>query len=288
MNVANPLSVLVLGLAILMTGLLSLALAPRGGRFRALPGWSGFWTFFGVVLVLLSRTPWWVSFPLLGLIVLASLREYFYLAPVRPQDRWAILIVYLSVPVTLYPVVIDELGAFMTAILIFLFLILPTGLSLGTRHDGLLDSMGRVLLAVLVFVLCGGHLAWMTHESVGHLELFGTLVIVSEFPQRVAGRLRMHNGVLRSIVGVVVSFVVAAAAGTWLAPVIGVTPRMGLCAGILVWIGVTAAGIVTSAVAHDLSLTPQNARFGRAALLDRIAPAFYAAPLYYHFLDYFA
>jgi predicted CDP-diglyceride synthetase/phosphatidate cytidylyltransferase len=63
---------------------------------------------------------------------------------------------------------------------------------------------------------------------------------------------------------------------------------MGLIAGLLVSTSVTAGGIVTAAVAYDLSLTTQSARLGRAAILDRITPAVYAAPLYYHCLSHFA
>ena len=88
--------------------------------------------------------------------------------------------------------------------------------------------------------------------------------------------------------GLGVSLVEAGGTGAWLAPVIGISRQMGFSAGILVFISVTAGGIVTAAVAHDLSLSTQSARLGRAALLDRITPAFYAAPLYYHFLDHFA
>ena len=288
MSVENPWSALALGIAVLVTGLPSLALASRGGRFRALPGWSGFWIFFGLLFVILSRVTHWISFPLLGLMLLGALREYFYLAPLRPKDRWAILFAYLSVPIALYAVILDSFGAFLTAILVFLFLILPTGISLGERQKGLLDSMGRVLLGLLVFVFCGTHLAWMAHEPLGHLELFGVLVIVSEFPQRVAGRFRLGPGAVRSWVGMLVSFVLAAGIGAWLAPVIDVAPRMGLIAGLLVSTSVTAGGIVTAAVAYDLSLTTQSARLGRAAILDRITPAVYAAPLYYHCLSHFA
>jgi predicted CDP-diglyceride synthetase/phosphatidate cytidylyltransferase len=148
--------------------------------------------------------------------------------------------------------------------------------------------MGRVLLGMLVFVFCGQHLAWMAHEPPGTLELFGALVLVSEFPQRLTGRVRLQNGVLHSLAGMVISFAVAAGVGAWLAPRVGLEPREGVIAGLLVCVCVTAGGVVTGAVAHDLSLSASNARLGRAALLDRITPAIYAAPLYYHYVSHFA
>jgi predicted CDP-diglyceride synthetase/phosphatidate cytidylyltransferase len=288
MNFDYPWSLVGLGVAVFAVGVPSVLLASRGGRFRGLPGWAGFWVFFSLLLVLLSRVTPWVGYPLLGLLLLGALREYFYLAPLRTQDRWAILFAYLSVPAGLYAIFIDSYPAFLTAILIFLFLLLPTGLSLGSPEKGLLDSMGRVLLGLLVFVFCGEHLAWMAHEPPGRLELFGTLVVVSGFPQRVTGRIRLHDGVLRSLTGMLVSFAAAAGIGAWLAPWSGLEPREGLIAGLLVCLCVTAGGVVTGAVAHDLSLSASSARLGRAALLDRITPAIYAAPLYYHYVSHFA
>jgi predicted CDP-diglyceride synthetase/phosphatidate cytidylyltransferase len=234
MNVQNPGIAVVLGAMLLITGVLALALGPRGGRLRALPGWIGFWLFFTIVLLLLSRVSVWLSLPLLGLVQFATLREYFFLAPLRPQDRWAILFAYLSIPAGLYPVVLDSYGLFLTLILIYLFLLLPTMLSLGSSEKGLLDSLGRVLLGLLVYVFCGAHLGFMVSRPTGTLELFGVLV-----------------------------------------------------AGLLVCLSVTAGGLVTEAVAHDLSVSASESRVGRAALLDRITPAIYAAPLYFHFLRYF-
>ena len=288
MNFDYPWSLVSLGVAVLVVGVPSLLLASRGGRFRGLPGWAGFWVFFSILLVLLSRVTPWVGFTLLGLLLLGSLREYFYLAPLRPQDRWAVLFAYLSVPASLYAIFIDSYPAFATAIMMVLFLFIPTGLSLGSPEKGLLDSTGRVMLAMLVFVFCGEHLAWMANEPSGRLELFGTLVLVSELPQRLTGRIRLHDGVFRALGGMTVSFAAAAGVGAWLAPYIGLDPREGLIAGLLVCLCVTAGGVVTAAVAHDLSLSASNARLGRAALLDRITPAIYAAPLYYHYVSHFA
>jgi len=288
MNFDYPWSIVALAVTILVVGVPSLLLASRGGRFRGLPGWAGFWFFFGILLVILSRSPNWIGYVLLGLLLFGCVREYFYLAPLRRQDRWAILFAYLSIPTILYAIFIDSYPAFVTAIVIFLFLFIPTGLSLGSPEKGLLDSMGRVLLALLVFVFCGGHLAWMSHEPPGTLELFGTLVLVSELPQRLTGRIRLHDGVLRTLVGMAISFVAAAGIGAWLAPWSGLEPREGLLAGLLVCLCVTAGGVVTGAVAHDLSLSASSARLGRAALLDRITPAIYAAPLYYHYVSHFA
>ena len=37
----------------------------------------------------------------------------------------------------------------------------------------------------------------------------------------------------------------------------------------------------------DLDLSSTSATFGRGTLLDRMIPAVYAAPVYFHYLSYF-
>lgn len=288
MEYSAPEVLIALALAVLVAGCVSLVTARRGGRFRALPGWSVFWIFLGAFLVILSRAPWWISVPLLGVVMFGLLREYFFLVPLRPQDRRGILFAYLSVPVVLYPVVVDLYGMFLTVVLLYLFLVLPAALAVGPPTGGMLDSMGRVLLGMLVFVFCSAHLGWMLHQPVGRLELFGVLVVASDLPQRLSGRLRGGNGRMRALVGVTCSTVLAVAAGALLGGRVGITPGQGVAASLLVVVSVTAGGIVSEAVARDLALGPAASRVGRAALLDRITPAIYAAPLYFHFLNRYA
>ena len=89
---------------------------------------------------------------------------------------------------------------------------------------------------------------------------------------------------LRSIAGTALSFALAVGLGAWLAPWFGFAAARGAVGGGAVALAVTVGGIVTEAVARDLSMAP----VGRAALLDRVTPMVYAAPLFYHFLDYYA
>ncbi len=275
---------LIFAACVLVVVLISLIVGSRGGRYRAIRGWGIYWIFIGAFLVMIGGVPLWVSLPLLGIVMFGSMREYSFLAPLRRQDRWATLIVYLSIPGFLYAVYIDSYEGFLAAILLYLFLFLPGILSLGTPQEGLLDSLGRVLLGVLIFVFCGAHLGFLAHSPQGSLEWFGILVLASEFPQRLTGRLRTGNGVLRSIVGTTLGFAFATGLGAWLAPAFGFPSERGAVGGAVVALAVTVGGIVTEAVARDLSMAP----VGRAALLDRVTPMVYAAPLFYHFLDYYA
>ena len=120
-----------LAAAVLVAVLLALVTGRRGGRFRALRAWAGFWGLFAVILATLSLAPRWVSFPMLALLMFATLRAYFSVAPVRPRDRYAILASYLAVPVALYPSFVGNQDVFLATIPVLLFLVIPVFLAIG-------------------------------------------------------------------------------------------------------------------------------------------------------------
>jgi len=287
MKLPIPPIILALALALLLAAPLAFLAGRRGGRYRGMPGWVGFWVFFSGLLVILSRAEIWISFPVLGVLMFMALREYFSLAPVRPHDRWAILAAYLSIPCALFPAVTDDLALFVAIVPVGLLLLFPVLLTFGPRQPGLLDSVGRVLLAALVFVVAGAHLGLMAHQAHGRLELFAILVLFAELPQRVAGRPRPGGEVLRPAIGVALALVICSGIGWWVGPLGAVTRQQGVIAGALVALAVTAGASVADAVAQDLGLGVASSRFGRGAFLDRAIPALYAAPVCYHYFRYF-
>jgi phosphatidate cytidylyltransferase len=260
----------------------------RGGRFRGLGGWLGFWLLFAGILIALSRARPWVSIVLLGVMMYAGLRTYFFVAPVRPRDRYAILAAYLAIPLALYPSWVGQ-QAFLATVPVTLFLVFPVLLAVGTARQGLLESTGRILLGVLVFVFCAAHLALLVRSPHrGVLELFGILVLAADLPQRLSGRFGHGSGWLRPAAGLAVSAALAGALGFLAGPSCGLGQEDAARAGLLAAIAVAMGGAVTDAVLHDLGVSPSAARVGRAALLDRAVPAIYAAPVFFHYLDYFA
>ncbi|HXV76718.1 MAG TPA: hypothetical protein VD788_10405 [Candidatus Polarisedimenticolaceae bacterium] len=271
-------------------GLVSLESRRRGGRFRELPGWAGFWAFAAVLLISLTHAPTYLSLPLLAAVMFVALRTYFFLAPVRPRDRYAILASYLSIPFALWPVYLSNEVLFLVVVPVTLFLVVPVFLAIGHPEQRMLDSMGRTLLGVLLFVFCLAHLGLLAdHETGELLELFGILVLAAELPQRVAGRFRTGSGWwIKPTIGVPLSLVLAAGLGWLLGPWSGLDPADAARAGALVSVAVTMGAVVNEAVSEDLALTAPSARRGRGALLNRIMPAAYAAPVYFHYVNYFA
>jgi len=277
----------------------SLATGRRGGRFRGLTGWAVFWVGFAILLACLTHAPRWASFPLLAALMFASLRAYFFVAPVRPSDRRAIIASYLAIPLVLYPVYIGSEGMFLATVPALLFLLAPLFVAIGPHRDGLLDSIGRTLLGVIFFIFCTAHLGLLADLDVASVpgagsarpgglpELFGVFVLAADLVQRMLGRFRSGEGRLLSTLGLVLSLLLVGALGFWLGPLCGLAQEDGARAACLVGLAVIGGAIVGDAVAQGLDLSSSAARFGRGAFLDRTIPAVYAAPVFYHYLNHF-
>jgi predicted CDP-diglyceride synthetase/phosphatidate cytidylyltransferase len=170
-----------------------------------------------------------------------------------------------------------------------LFLVFPVLLSIGPPQEGLLESLGRILLGVALFVFGAAHLALLARGAQpGLLELFGLQVLAAELPGRVTGRFRQGGGWARSTFGVAAGAVIAAAAGFWVGPWCGVVEEDGARVGLLVAVAVAMGALVSEAVMRDLTPLASGGRVGRWAFLDRAIPAVYAAPVFYHYLNLFA
>jgi phosphatidate cytidylyltransferase len=281
---AIPKLVVILVATLALLAPFALLAGRRGGRYRAFPGWIAAWAQFAILIVVLQHLPQKISFPLLGLVMFAALRQYFTLTPLRPQDRWAIVVAFVSIPLALWPTWAGSFGLLSAATVIGLFLLIPVLLSIAPRQPGLLDALGRVLLGVLVFVFCAAHFGLMTRLPEGSLELFGITALLADLPQRLSGRLRPGGERVRPFLGLVASVAVAALVGAALAPLAATASLHGGVAGSLVALAMAGGSLVSDAVGQDLLRTQSDALLGRAAFLDRTLPAIYAAPIFYHYL----
>lgn len=278
-----------LAAGLMISALVAMLTRHRGGRFRGLLGWVGFWLLLGAILVAISRLRPWISLTLLGLLMFAELRTFFSLVPVRPRDRYAVLASYVAIPTALLLGANVTQASFLATLSVLLFLLLPVLLSIRASQEGLLESMGRLLLGVLLFVFCASHMGLMVHWPASGLpELFALLVLGAELPQRLAGRFGHESGLLRSTIGLVGGVVLATGFGYWLGPSCGLVEEDSARAGLLVALAVTLGSLLTGAVMRNLELGAAATRVGRGAFLDRAIPAVYAAPVFFHYLVHFA
>jgi predicted CDP-diglyceride synthetase/phosphatidate cytidylyltransferase len=279
---------LILALAVMLTAMLALIAGRRGGRFRGLPGWAGYWFVFAGVLVALSRLHRGVAFTLLGLSMFAAVRAFFFVAPLRPRDRNVVLASYLTIPFSLWPAFNGRDDIFFATVPLVLFLFIPVFLSMDDAEKGLLDSMGRTLLGLLLFVFCFAHLGLLAHRQQGLLELFGVLVLTAELPRRLLWRSHGAPDRLKGVLGILLGTVLAGVVGYWLGPWCDLSHQDAARAGLLVAIAVTLGARVSEAVRRDLELTAAASSHGRGAFLTRTIPAAYAAPVFFHYLNTFA
>jgi predicted CDP-diglyceride synthetase/phosphatidate cytidylyltransferase len=277
---------LVLAAAVLVAFAVSFAFGRRGGRFRSLPGWAVFWLFFATLLVVLPRAPRPVALVLLGVFMFLGLREFFFVAPLRPRDRYAILLSYVSIPLVLWPELQGPWTLFLVVSTLAIFVLLPMLLVAGTPQGGMFEATGRFFLGLLAFVYCASHLGLMIEHGGGaESEMFGILVLAAEIPQRLAGRARSGEGALRPALGILAGAGLAALVGATIGPLCTLDPARGAVAGALVAAGTAAGSFFAEAAAQDLSLGAPAARVGRGAFLDRTLPALLAAPFFFYFTN---
>jgi predicted CDP-diglyceride synthetase/phosphatidate cytidylyltransferase len=215
-----------------------------------------------------------------------SLRSWFFVTPVRPGDRTAILASYAAIPIALYPGFMGSVATYLAVVPAAAFLIFPFLLALGADKTGWLDSLGRVLMGVLVFVFCASHLALLV-PAPGLPELFGIFVLCAELPARLTGRFGRGSGWLRPSIGIACGTLLAIAAGFACGAWGGLVPEDAARAGVLVVAAVTMGAFVHDSALGDLA-TGRVTRVHGAELLERAIPALYAAPFFFHYWNHFS
>ena len=96
------------------------------------------------------------------------------------------------------------------------------------------------------------------------------------------------GGKVAPSIGIAISVALAVAAGYWLAPMAGMDSGDGGRAGLLVVVAVSLGRTVSNAVSRDLELFSPTSRLRRGAFLNRMDPAVYAAPVFFHYVNHFA
>ena len=136
-NVPSLFSVVV---AFLLTILHGISYLSRN-RFSLPPVLRFVWIFFAVIAI--SE---WVSFEtalwITAVLSFFALREFFSLFALRLEDRWGMLVSYLSIPFMFYLVQIDWYGFFIIAIPVYTFLLMPFFVALGHQSRGIVFSVG--------------------------------------------------------------------------------------------------------------------------------------------------
>lgn len=255
-----------------------------------------------------------MMFALLAFVSFVALREYFSLLPMyhrgtflRADDRAAIGLAYLTVPVTYVLAAIPWYGLYIILIPVYATLALPVLLVAANNPRGILVSLGGILSGMILFVFLFSHAALLAQLS-QFLLLYALLVtemrdvlaycfgkVFAGIPWR-----WLHVAVVPRInprktwAGAAMAALGCAVASALLAPLMpplpGGTPsaRFLFAVGFVVgWLGLVG-DLAIGAIKRDLQVKDTGHTLpGHGGVIDRINGAIFTIPVIFHLLFYF-
>lgn len=292
--------------AILIIGSIAARVLPKkDGKFGDLgPRMKSWWVIVLVLVIALfwSRTAF---ISLFALVSFLALKEYLSLAPTRKEDRPIILMAYGAIIVAYWAIAIDEYPFFLTLVPVYLFLGLALLMAWIGRTEGFLATVGIVYWGVVVCVTNLAYIALLTQVPAHELPPSGTIGLVffllvateiNDVAQYIWGKSFGKNKITPNVSpnktweGAIGGFVTTFVIIWFLGPVF--TPLSGLplaLIGIILPIAGFGGDITMSAIKRDLGVKDtSNALPGHGGILDRVDSLTFTAPIYFHFLAFFA
>ena len=267
----------------------------------------------GVVLLAIA-THQVLTVTLLGFLSFVALREYFSLLPMyhrgtflRADDRAAIGLAYLTIPITYWLAAIPWYGLYIIFIPVFATLCLPVVMVAADNPRGMLVSLGGILTGIILFVYLFSHAVLLVHLA-PLLLLYALLVTeIRDVLAYCAGKLLAplaapwaqaavapHINPRKTWVGAALAAIGCAAASALLAPLMPELPggrpsvRFLLGLGFAVgWLGLVG-DLAIGAFKRDLAVKDTGHSLpGHGGVIDRINGVVFTVPVIFHLLYYF-
>jgi len=242
-----------------------------------------------------------VTLLLFAFVSFYALREFLSLTPTHPSDHRAIAAAfYIFLPLQYWLIWIDWLSMLTILIPVYAFLLLPVlSLTKGVTGD-YLSRIAKIQWGLMLAVFCISHAPALLILDLGGtppiqlLFFLITVVQLSDVMQYVAGKLFGRTRIApnvspsKTVEGLVGGGLAATAVGAalwWITPF---TPLQaaGMAAAIVVagFLG----GLVLSAVKRSLGAKDWGTMIeGHGGALDRLDSVTFAAPLFFHLVNYF-
>ncbi|KQT60650.1 MULTISPECIES: phosphatidate cytidylyltransferase [unclassified Aureimonas] len=244
-----------------------------------------------------------VTLVLFALTSFYCLREFITLTPTRPADHRSVAAAfYVFIPLQYYLVGIDWLSLFSIAIPVYAFLILPMLSVMAGETQNFLQRTAKIQWGLMLTVYCISHAPALLmldlpgFEGRNFLLLFFLITVVqlSDVLQYVFGKLFGRRKVAPNVSpsktweGLIGGAFSATAIGAGL---FWITPFSPLQAGALAFAIVVAGffgGLVLSAIKRSLGAKDWGTMIeGHGGALDRMDSVTYAAPIFFHLVNYF-
>ncbi|WP_136082944.1 hypothetical protein [Pontiella desulfatans] len=226
----------------------------------------------------------WVSYSvalwLLALISFCALREYLSLVDIRLEDRWGILVSYLSIPFMFYLIHIEWYGFFIIAIPVYAFLLIPFFVALGGRSKGIVFSVGMLDFGLFFFVFCVGHIAYLLFYSARMTSL---MIVGVSAAALIHKHLKIGSPRMRLLLQVAVVCPLYIGLASWTAiPLVH-----SVMLGILIPVSVCMGRYTLHAVEQDLGIRADRLQQGRGRTINGLKSYLYTAPIVFHYLRWF-
>jgi len=268
---------LIPALVLLVVGLLLIAELMSKGRF-SLPGYLAYFWIFLLICVITDFFSFTPAVWLMAIVSFRALREYFSLVDLRIEDRWGILVSYLSIPFMIYLIQIGWYGFFIVSIPIYAFVIVPFLVALGdSQGQGSLFSIGAIDFGLFFFVYCLGHIAYLAYFSTWLVMLLLLSVVGCNLAIAItAGRSRIPGFILSCLICLALTLGLR----TWTLVPAGPAVFLGFLIPVLVHMGNYTVGVLEI----DLGISAADLEPGRGRVLDSLKSYLFTAPIVFHFL----
>ena len=260
--------------------------------------WWGMVAVFGAAF-LLGKT---VTIVLFALTSFYCLREFITLTPTRPADHRAVAVAfYLFIPLQYYLIYIDWITLFSMAIPVYAFLLLPVLAVLRGETPNFLERTAKIQWGLMLTVYCISHgpallmLPIPGFEGRNFLLLFFLIAVVqlSDVFQYVFGKLMGKHKVApkvspsktwEGLIGGGASATLLGAGLFWITPF---TPLQAGAIALAIVISGFCGGLVLSAIKRSLGAKDWGTMIeGHGGALDRMDSVTYAAPIFFHVVNY--
>ena len=244
-----------------------------------------------------------VTLVLFALTSFYCLREFISLTPTKPGDHTALAFAfYVFLPLQYVLIGIDWQSLFSIAIPVYAFLLLPVLAVLRHDTDDFLARTAKLQWALLLTVYCISHAPALLllkipgFENKGVLLLFFLVTVVqaSDVLQYIFGKLfGRHkiapvvspNKTWEGFVGGGLAATLLGAALFWITPF---TPLQAAGMALAIVLAGFCGGLVLSAVKRSMGAKDWGRMIeGHGGALDRMDSVTYAAPLFFHLVNYY-
>ena len=296
----------VLGLLI-FASLVGVVLARRvtsdGGRetVRNLNARTKAWWVMVLVFALAFVIGKGLTLVLFALISFYCLREFLSLTPTHPRDHAAIAAAfYVFLPLQYYYLWIDWQAMLTILIPVYAFLLLPVLSVLWGVTDDFLERTAKIQWGLMLAVFCVSHAPALLLLDLGPnkpiylLFFLITVVQLSDVLQYTVGKLigrtkiAPHVSPSKTVEGFIGGGLLAVGVGTGLWWITPFSPLEAAAMSAAIVLAGFFGGLVLSAVKRSLGAKDWGVMIeGHGGALDRMDSVTFAAPLFYHLVNYF-